>query len=76
MSKPIGFERNVPAALGLVEAAEQQIDLLVEQPIGMVAGLKAAGTLAERHIKRCHRHILRAERPEPNPIVHLPFVLR
>jgi len=74
MPDPVGFHGHIPAALRFVEATEQQIHLLVQHPLGMVAFLKAVRTLAEWYIKRCHTHILSTERREPTPIVHLSFV--
>jgi hypothetical protein len=76
MPDPVGFYGHIPAALRFVEATEQQIHLLVQHPLRMVAFLKAAGALAEWHIKRCHTHILNTERAELTPIVHRPLALR
>jgi hypothetical protein len=49
MPDPVGFHGHIPAALRFVEATEQQIHLLMQQPLGMVAFLKA-----EWYIKRGH----------------------
>jgi len=54
MPDPVGFHGHIPAALRFVEATEQQIHLLVQHPLGMVARLQAARALAEWYIKRGH----------------------
>jgi hypothetical protein len=54
MPDPGGFHGHIPAALSFVEATEQQIHLLVQQSLRMVAFPTAARALAERYIKRGH----------------------
>ena len=54
MPDPVGFHGHIPAALRFVEATEQQIHLLVQYPLGMVAFPTAAWALAEWYIKRGH----------------------
>jgi hypothetical protein len=58
MADTVGLQGDVPAALGFIEPAEQEIHLLMQDTLRMIARLKALGTLAEWYIKGGHMHIL------------------
>jgi hypothetical protein len=50
-----GLEGDVPAALLLIEAAEQEVHPLVEESIGVVTVLKTRGALALVNDRHRHR---------------------
>jgi hypothetical protein len=44
MSETLGFDRGVPPALLLVQAAEKQIDLLMQKPLSQIGFLQTGST--------------------------------
>jgi hypothetical protein len=51
MANPVGLQRDIPAALGFIEPTEQEIHLLMQGPIRMIAWLLTLGTLADGNIE-------------------------
>ena len=45
VSDPLCFDGGIPAPLLFVEAAEEQVDLFMQDPLGMVGFLLTVGTL-------------------------------
>jgi hypothetical protein len=60
----VGFDGGEPAALLLVEAAEQEVHACVKFLIGMRFGLLARRTLALMNVTNCHVRLLLRELSE------------
>jgi hypothetical protein len=55
VSDLLGFQRHHPAALLLVQAAQQEVELMMQLPIRVVFALRANWTLALMNILFRHR---------------------
>jgi len=62
MADAVGLKGDIPAALLFVQAAEQQIDLLMVCPFGVLASLATRRTLTQENIQRCHSRLLNEAR--------------
>jgi hypothetical protein len=72
VAKALGFECHEPAALLLIQASEQQIDVLVNDTIRMRLTIPASRTSTWTNNQRGHRQpspppspTLQASRPQP-----------
>lgn len=72
MADTVGLQGDVPAALRFIEPTEQEIHLLMQDTLRMIARLLALGTLAERYIKGGHMHVLYHTGQQSAHIVHRP----
>ena len=54
MPHALGLQRHVPPPLRLVQAADQDVHVPVQDAIGVLAFLLAVRTLALRHLCCCH----------------------
>jgi hypothetical protein len=46
MTQPVGFHGHIPAALLLIKAAQEQVHLPVQLPLGMIRRLRTLWTFA------------------------------